>query len=53
MIIESYFVIFFYQKELKNSDILGKILFFFMKISKISKSKFSKKCLFYTKYICF
>ena len=37
-----------YQKELENSDILGKIPFF-IKISKISKSKLPKKCLFYTK----
>ena len=47
MLNEAYFVI-LYQKELENSDILGKIPFF-MKISKISKSKFPKKCLFYTK----
>ena len=47
MLNEAYFVI-LYQKELENSDILGKIPFF-MKISKISKSKLPKKCLFYTK----
>ena len=51
LLFEGYFVI-FYQKELKNSDILGKMPFF-MKISKISKSKFPKKCLFYTEYPCF
>ena len=47
MLNEAYFVI-LYQKELENSDILGKIPFF-IKISKISKSKLPKKCLFYTK----
>ena len=47
MLNETYFVI-LYQKELENSDILGKIPFF-IKISKISKSKLPKKCLFYTK----
>ena len=47
MLNEAYFVI-LYQKELENSDILGKIQFF-MKISKISKSKLPKKCLFCTK----
>ena len=47
MLNEAYFMI-LYQKELENSDILAKIPFF-MKISKISKSKFQKKCLFYTK----
>ena len=51
MLNEGYFEM-FYQKELKNSDILGKIPFF-MKISKISKSKFPEKCLFYAKYHCF
>ena len=44
MLNEGYFVI-LYQKELENSDILGKIPFF-MKISKISKSKFSKSVFF-------
>ena len=47
MLNEAYFVI-LYQKELENSDILGKIPFF-IKISKISKSKLPKKCLFYAK----
>ena len=41
MLNEAYFEI-LYQKELENSDILGKIPFF-MKISKILKSKFPKK----------
>ena len=44
MLNEGYFEM-FYQKELKNSDILGKKPFF-MKISKISKSKFPEKCFF-------
>ena len=47
MLNEAYFVT-LYQKELENSDILGKIQFF-MKIFKISKSKLPKKCLFCTK----
>ena len=46
MLNEGYFEM-FYQKELKNSDILGKIPFI-IKISKISNSKFPKKSVFFT-----
>ena len=46
---EGYFVIFFIKKNSKTVIFLIKCNIF-MRISKISKSKFPKKCLFYTKY---